>query len=495
MASVPPPAEGSRRGRAIGALDTRIKLALAGSSLVLLIAVVLALDSGSHPGPPLPGIGRPAPAGDPFAYRSDRRASFEARATAGSAHVLFAKSPGGVLATAARVASFRPQIDSATAGTGVDPAILEAIVFLESAGRPSALAGADPSAAAGLTQILAETGQSLLGMHVDLARSRKLTQAIDRAAALGQAGLVGHYQRERAKIDDRFDPRKALAATVRYLQIARQRFGLDDLAVVSYHMGIGNLGNVLTAYDGGAPVPYAQLYFDTAPDRHADAFKLMQGFGDDSSLYYWRVLGARDIMALYRSNRAALARLAGLQTARNSSEEVLHPPDRTPSFSDPDALRAAYAKRAIVPLPANATALNLAYDPGIGALAPQLGAPASLYRGLQPNALDLLVELAARVRALSGATGALTVTSTVRDNQYQRLLGSSDVEATHGYSLHTTGYALDIARRYASAAQAAAFQAVLDRLQALNLIAWVREPAAIHVVVAGDASRVIVGGP
>jgi hypothetical protein len=495
MASVPPPAEGSRRGRAIRALDSRIKLALAGSSVVLLIAVVVALDSGSQPRLPLPGIGRPAPAGDPFAYRSDRRARFEARATAGSAHVLFAKSPGGVLATAARVASFRPQIDSATAGTGVDPAIVEAIVFLESAGRPNALAGADPSAAAGLTQILAETGQSLLGMHVDLAQSRKLTQAIDRAAALGQAGLVGHYQRERAKIDDRFDPRKALAATVRYLRTARQRFGLDDLAVVSYHMGIGNLGNVLAAYDGGAPVPYAQLYFDTAPDRHADAFKLMQGFGDDSSLYYWRVLGARDIMALYRSNLAALTRLAGLQTARNSSEEVLHPPDRTPSFSGPDALRAAYASRTIVPLPSNATALNLAYDPGIGALAPQLGAPASLYRGLQPNALDLLVELASRVRALSGATGALTVTSTVRDVQYQRLLGSSDVEATHGYSLHTTGYALDIARRYASAAQAAAFQAVLDRLQALNLIAWVREPAAIHVVVAGDASKVILGGP
>jgi hypothetical protein len=30
---------------------------------------------------------------------------------------------------------------------------------------------------------------------------------------------------------------------------------------------------------------------------------------------------------------------------------------------------------------------------------------------------------------------------------------------------------------------------MLDRMQALNLIAWVREPAAIHVTVAGDADR------
>jgi hypothetical protein len=200
-------------------------------------------------------------------------------------------------------------------------------------------------------------------------------------------------------------------------------------------------------------------------------------------------------MRLYRSNPAALARLNSLQTSRNSDEQVLHPPDRTPSFGDPDALRAAYANHTILPLPSNPGALDLAYDPGIGSLAHKLGGvPAALYRGLRSDALDLLIELAARVKAISGASGALTVTSTVRDNQYQRLLGATDVEATHGYSLHTTGYALDIARHYQSAAQAAAFQAMLDRLQALNLIAWVREPRAIHITVASGASRAIVDG-
>jgi hypothetical protein len=32
-----------------------------------------------------------------------------------------------------------------------------------------------------------------------------------------------------------------------------------------------------------------------------------------------------------------------------------------------------------------------------------------------------------------------------------------------------------------------AFQFVLDRLQALNVIAWVREPAAIHITAGADA--------
>ena len=76
------------------------------------------------------------------------------------------------------------------------------------------------------------------------------------------------------------------------------------------------------------------------------------------------------------------------------------------------------------------------------------------------------------------------VTSAVRDERYQRALAASDLEATRGYSLHTTGYAFDIARHYASGAQAQAFQFVLDRLTALGVIAWAREPAVIHVTVA-----------
>ena len=72
----------------------------------------------------------------------------------------------------------------------------------------------------------------------------------------------------------------------------------------------------------------------------------------------------------------------------------------------------------------------------------------------------------------------------MRDVTYQRRLLKSNIQATHHYSLHTTGYAFDIERRYRSRRQALAFQFMLDRLQALNMIAWAREPDAIHVTVA-----------
>ena len=467
----------------------RMRLPLAGAALILVIAVIVALLSGGGglPRVPLPGIGRPARAGDPFGYISSRAGEFEARATAGSAHVLFTKSPGGVIATAARVAAFRPMIEAAASGTGVDPNLLEAIVYLESAGRPDVIAGTDVSSAAGLTQILAETGTSLLGMHIDLAKSRKLSVAIDNAYGVGANTLVPRLRRRRAGIDDRFDPRKALAATVRYLELAARTFGRPDLAVVSYHMGIGNLQQVLTDYDSGHPVPYTQLYFDTAPDHNPAAYTLLAGFGDESSLYYWRILGAVEIMRLYRSDRAALIRLTALQTASDSSAEVLHPPDRTLSFADPSALAAAYTSRSVLPLPSNGLKLGLAYARGMGSLASRVGAPAALYRGLRPAALDLLVELAARVRALSGGSTALTVSSTVTDGRYLQQGGAGAPDSA-------TGYSFEVARRYSSRAQAAAFQAMLDRLQALNLIAWSRQPDTIDVTVASDASRVIVGG-
>jgi hypothetical protein len=258
--------------------------------------------------------------------------------------------------------------------------------------------------------------------------------------------------------------------------------------VVSYHMGIGNLSQVLQDYNGGSPVPYAQLYFDTAPDHHRSAYTLLSGFGDDSSLYYWRVLGAVQVMHLYRTDRSALVRLDSLQTAVDSDAQVLHPPDRTPSFPDPDQLAAGYARRAVLPLPSNAAGLGLRYDPMIGSLAQRLGVRPALYRGLSPPALDLLIELAARVRTLAHGAAPLTLGGAVTDRRYQQALGVPDPPATAGYSF-------TLVRRYVDPAQADALQSMLDRLQALNVLAWQRFPSTIEVTVASDASRVIVNGP
>jgi hypothetical protein len=385
---------------------------LAGSVLIFVIAIVVAAGRGGAPRLRLPS-GRLTWSAEPLGYEPGHDPQFVARAVSGSANVLFAKSPGGVVVTAARVAAYRPLIDAAVAGSGIDPNFLEGLVFLESAGDPNALAGSDAADAAGLTQILAQTGSSLLGMRINLAQSRKLTGKIDAAYSAGDTAAIAGLQRQRARIDARFDPRSALAATVRYLKLAEHDLGdREDLAFVSYHSGIGNLQHVLGLYDGGKPVPYAQLYFDTFPDDHTAAYDLLSSLGDDSNLYWWRVLGAVQIMHLYRTNLSALRRLATVELA----------PVRT--------ARGAFAQ----------------------------------------TAADLLAELQHAVRRLWNGKAPLRVSS-------------------------EGGATFSISRRYTGPVQAIAFQAVLDRLQALDLITWARTRSRIVVVVAPDAARYLVTGP
>ena len=439
---------------------------------------------------------------DALEYHESQAEDLERAAEFGLSHALYAKSPGGVFATAERTESFRSLVEDAVDGSGFEADLVEAIVFLESGGRPDVIAGDDPVAASGLTQILAETGRSFLGMRVDLEESRRLTVQIAAAVERSEVAEAERLRERRREVDGRFDPEHALAGTVRYLTIARERLGREDLAVVSYHMGIGNLSNVLRAYAPGADLAvsdlveekdlsWARVFFDTAPDQNVEAHALLTRLGDDSPTYYWRVLAAQEIMRLYRDDRDRLQELDLLHAAKGSAEEALHPPFETERFADAADLERAWQENALQSLPEDPGAFGFAVDPTMGELATRLGQPKELYRGLRAEALATLVYIGTRVQALSAATQPLEVTSSVRDDAYQDLLRSSNPEATQGYSLHTTGFAFDVRRRYESGAQAQAFQFLLDDLTARNLIAWVREPAAIHIAVGPGANALV----
>ena len=458
------------------------------AAVVVAAAGYALLDDGSDPLAPAtiaPGVA------DPFAYSPSRQAEFERRATAGYSHVVYAKSPGGVVDTAARVAEWRPVIKRVAIENGFDPDILEAIVCLESAGRPEAVADPKLAGAVGLTQILAGTATGLLDMHVDLAASRKLTRKILRADRREDFAASSRLRKRRAKVDERFDPRKSLEATGRYLAFARSKLGRDDFAVAAYHMGVGNLQSVIADFRAsrGDPRSYAEVFFDSTPTRHPAAWRRLAALGDDSSTYLWRIYAARAIMRASRLDPDGLERAAVLQTAKNSAEEVLHPENETEVFGEPDDIAGAIDDGELRPFPNLPARLGLRRDSRMGELAAKVDAEPSLYRALRPEAYALAAYAALLTRREGGGTAALTVTSTVRDRKYQRRLTRLNPEATDAYSLHTTGYSFDVLRRYASRRQAVAFQFALDRLQALNLIAWVREPAAIHVTASSGARR------
>jgi hypothetical protein len=482
--------DGRRQARRPTRQQRRARLAV----LLVVVAVAVAglisaLTSGSLPKPPAATPAQSAGAGDPYGYVASREHAYVARAVAGNAHALFVKSPGGVVPTATRVAAYRGLIDRATGGTGIDPNLVEGLVFVESAGRAQIIAGSDPADAAGLSQILAQTGQSLLGMHINLARSRKLSAQINAVAAGTRKGRLGPLLARRAAIDDRFNPAREIAATVRYLRLAEQRFGgREDLAVESYHMGIGNLQQVLALYGASTPIPYAQVYFDSAPDRHAAAWGLLYSFNDDSSTYLWRVFAAREALQLYRRSPAQLAAQATLQTAAPSAEVALHPPSQTTHFAHPHDLAQAEADGTIVGLPATALARDgMAIAPSMGVVATRLHQPRARYLGLRPGALALLGYLGAQVQRIA-RVAPLELVQTVSDGDAQAALGGSIDD------LETTGWAFDIARRYRDSAQALALQSELDRLAALDLISWVRLPEEIHITVASGAQSALAHG-
>ena len=216
-------------------------------------------------------------------------------------------------------------------------------------------------------------------------------------------------------------------------------------------MGVGNLQQALMGYGKGI-VPYAQLYFDSSPLRHAAAWRKLASLGDDSSTYLWRVLAARDIMRLYRSDPSALEREAVLQSHKASAEEVLHPPERTTVFGDPFAVGRARASGALREI--NAAVLEPTGCRSTRTWASWRGASTMprLYRALRPQALAILQAHRSghagdrRRRAAGGDQH--------RARQALPARPRGDRPRGHtAYSLHTTGFAFDIARVYRSRAR------------------------------------------
>jgi hypothetical protein len=396
-------------------------------------------------------------------------------------------SPAVVLATAGRVAGWRPLVDRAVRGTGVDPDLLEAMVYVESGGRAAAIAGHDPASPVGLTQ-LSPAAARVVGVQVHLGASRRLTRMIWVASREHRASKVLELAARRRVRDRRFTPVGSLRGTVRFLERATRRLGRADLAVASYHLGVANL----TAATGGHRIPFAVLYFSSAPDRHVALWRRLVREGAVAEDYYWKVLGAERIMRAYRTNRAGLLYEARLQARKSSAEEVLHPRSETLRFRSPRDLVRAWARHELVAIPRTPNVTHIAIGKSFGQMARNVGRSRRLYRGLRPDALHVLLFIGRRVAQLSHAHRPLILTSAVRDGVYQRVLTHVNPNATRAYSLHTTGYAFDIARRYASGRQAAAFQYVLDRLSALRAIAYIRESATIHIAVAANVSLALL---
>jgi hypothetical protein len=233
-------------------------------------------------------------------------------------------------------------------------------------------------------------------------------------------------------------------------------------------------------------ITYARLYFDSTPLHNPQAYRKLATLGDDSRHYLFKLDAADTIMKLHAAKSGLLERIASLQTAKASGENLLRPPDRFPPYENGGDLRKAYAKKDLIALPNDPRRLGFSVDRGMGSLGRQIHERRALFRGLRPEALATLLYVTKEVRRIAGGSH-LRVTSTVRDLKYQRVLLGINAQATRGFSLHTTGYAVDVSRNFRNAREQRAFVAVLERLRAHNMVDFVYEPAAIHFTVGPEA--------
>jgi hypothetical protein len=216
---------------------------------------------------------------------------------------------------AKRITSPRLQklIRSSAAKAGFPADMLEAISYLESWGDARAESPAGPR---GIMQISAATARSM-GLRVVVATRYKVTRQRVALPPKGKSKkpryrTITHKTPYVVTVrDDRLSPDRAVPAAARYLAGMVQKFGGLDWAIFAYHCGQGCVTEMLdlTRRARGIPkdeVTVPRMFFSASPAWNRELYEAIQQQmqRDWSPTYYFRVMRAAQLLALYRRDPA-----------------------------------------------------------------------------------------------------------------------------------------------------------------------------------------------
>ena len=234
------------------------------------------------------------------------------------------------LAGAQRIASPRLQqiFRQASAQTGFPASTLAAIAYLESFGDPLAESPAGPK---GIMQFSEATARSAGLSIVRATRYRIATEK----TLVRRTGKKPIYKTVQRKVpytvvlrDDRLIPEKAIPAAAMYLSRMTSRFGGRDWAVFAYHCGEGcvsyflNLRDQLTS-SAHPMVTYPSVFFSGSPVWRRELYELVQEhmLRDWSPTYYFRVMRAEQLLALFQRDRDEFEMLFSAYRNQDKPEE------------------------------------------------------------------------------------------------------------------------------------------------------------------------------
>lgn len=217
----------------------------------------------------------------------------------------------------------------AGSASGVPSSLLAAMAYLESWGDPRAQS---PTGPRGIMQISAGTARAM-GLRI-VYRTRYRVQTRTRRVRV-KGKLVTRRVRVRVPYrvlvrDDRLVPERAVPAAAKYLARLSDKFGGLDWAVFAYHCGESCVASMrsLTEQARGIGPPYtvAKMFFAASPAVNRDLYLAIQRHmnRDYSPTYWFRVMRARQLLDMYRKDRAGFRKLAAEYRAG------IEPKQRTP---------------------------------------------------------------------------------------------------------------------------------------------------------------------
>jgi hypothetical protein len=301
---------------------------------------------------------------------------------------------------------------------------------------------------------------------------------------------------KRRRVDERYDPAKAVTVQTRYLVGLTRRFGGVDWALQAYHGGEAGAMKTMALFarsgsaqlgSRGGSLSYADLYRRMSPSGTPEAFSYLFGRSDDHRYYWWKVLMAERALDLYRKDPKEFEKQWKALQPGICADAAYYPAPSALQFADNGALREAYHDGTLVRLPGNAYARGIQTE-NLAALAPD---NAELHKGLRPEAMGALLRLAELYRGFGGRS-PLTVTSMVQSNAYRGLWNARypqpplPPDVPKDPEFHTTGLTFDL-QRPASDWDRKVLEYALGRLYDTLRVSWRLERDAAsrryHVVV------------
>jgi Transglycosylase SLT domain len=201
--------------------------------------------------------------------------------------------------------------------SGVPASLIEAIAYLESWGDARA---ESPSGPRGIMQISSATARGM-GLRVVVNTRYKVTRERVTLAGTGRRARYKTITHRTPYVvtvrDDRLIPERAVPAAARYLASMIQKYGGQDWAIFAYHCGQGCVNEMLdlTRRARGIPkdeITVPRMFFSSSPVWNRELYEAIQQQmqRDWSPTYYFRIMRAQQLLALYRTDASAFETLA-----------------------------------------------------------------------------------------------------------------------------------------------------------------------------------------